>query len=189
VTRERRIPVPDNGSSEGSPRSYQPELAAEIDDFYRAATRLAGLDPVITELVRLRCARHHDCRICKAVRYRTARESGVDDEMTSKIDLYEQSDLDERVKVALRYTDAFISRPSGAGPQLAASLLGHFSPAEIVELSLDIMKWSTQKMHVTLGLDVMAGVDIETGAITLFDFDESGNPANFVSAESSTTGT
>ena len=32
--------------------------------------------------------------------------------MTSKIDFYEQSDLPERAKVALRITDAFIIAPN-----------------------------------------------------------------------------
>ncbi len=183
MTRNVRIPPPGVGPDERSPRMYQPELAGEIDDFYQAAARLSALDPVVTELVRLRCARHHDCRICKAVRQRDARESGVDAEMTAKIDFFEQSDLEERLKVALRYTDAFITQPAGAGPRLAADLLAHFSPAEVVELSLDIMKWSTQKIHVTLGLDLMAGVNVDSGAVILFDLDASGRPVNFASAE------
>jgi hypothetical protein len=163
--------------------AYQPELTAEVDGFYQAATRLHKLDPVVTEMVRLRCARRHDCRICKAVRLREAYAAGVDESMTAKIDFFEQSDLDERIKVALRYTDAFLNDPSAVDARLSAQLAGHFSPAQVVEMSLDIMKWSTQKIHVTLGLDVMPGVDVEGGALTFFGFTPDGRPADFVSAE------
>ena len=32
-----------------------------LDEWQAAVVRLCGLDPVTTELVRLRCARYHDC--------------------------------------------------------------------------------------------------------------------------------
>ena len=32
-----------------------------LDAWQAAVVRLSGLDPVTTELVRLRCARYHDC--------------------------------------------------------------------------------------------------------------------------------
>jgi hypothetical protein len=158
-------------------------MTAAIDGFYRAATRLSLLDPVVTELVRLRCARRHDCRICKAVRLRDAHRVGVDEEMTAKVDFYEDSDLDESVKAALAYTDAFVNQPSSIDPALAARLAAQFSPDQIVEISLDIMKWSTQKIHVTLGLDLMAGVDVDSGVPTFFEFDSDGRPVNFAAVE------
>ena len=183
MTREPRISPPDGGSL----RDLQPRLTSAIDRFYESTTRLCQLDPIVTELVRLRCARHHDCRICKAVRLRDARDSGVDEAMTVKVDSFEESDLDERLKVALRYTDAFINGPAEVEAQLAAQLVEHFSPAQIVELSLDIVKWSTQKIHVSFGVDVMQGVDVASGSVTFFEFDETGRPTNFVSSEEETS--
>lgn len=38
-----------------------PELAHPLKAFAAAVVRLDGVDPVTTELVRLRCASHHDC--------------------------------------------------------------------------------------------------------------------------------
>lgn len=179
MTRQRRIPLPENGAS---PRTYQPELSSAIDSFYGAATRMQTLDPVATEVLRLRCARHHDCRICQAVRLRDAREAGIDEELTAKIDHYADSDLDERLKVLLQYVDAFISSPSAIGADLAARLSRSYTVEQIVEISLDVMKFSTQKIHVTLGLDTMPGVDLESGAVTYFEFDADGRPVNFVAA-------
>jgi len=52
VTRHRRVPAgtkADRG------------LAEAIERWQAAVVRLGALDPVTTELVRLRCAAHHDC--------------------------------------------------------------------------------------------------------------------------------
>ena len=38
-----------------------PVLAEALDQWQAAVVRLSRLDPVTTELVRLRCARYHDC--------------------------------------------------------------------------------------------------------------------------------
>lgn len=38
-----------------------PELLGALVEWQAAAVRLDSVDPVTTELVRLRCARHHDC--------------------------------------------------------------------------------------------------------------------------------
>ena len=56
----RRIPLPDPGA-DGRRAGYQPVLAAALDVYQDAVVRLRLLDPVTTELVRLRCARVHDC--------------------------------------------------------------------------------------------------------------------------------
>jgi hypothetical protein len=37
-------------------------LRRALRDWQAAVVRLAAVDPVTTELVRLRCASHHDCR-------------------------------------------------------------------------------------------------------------------------------
>jgi hypothetical protein len=38
-----------------------PELQRALVDWQAAAVRLNQVDPLTTELVRLRCAQHHDC--------------------------------------------------------------------------------------------------------------------------------
>ncbi len=90
--------------------------------------------------------------------------------MADKVDAYEASDLPERQKVALRLADAYITWPAGIGADLRAQLHEHYSRDAIVELLLDISKWSTQKMPVALGMDGK----INPGGLALFDFDESG---------------
>jgi hypothetical protein len=38
-----------------------PALMAALGGWQAAVVRMSSVDPVTTELVRLRCARHHDC--------------------------------------------------------------------------------------------------------------------------------
>jgi hypothetical protein len=53
VSRQRRIPEDVRTTT---------VLADALDGWQAAVVRLSRLDPVTTELVRLRCARYHDCR-------------------------------------------------------------------------------------------------------------------------------
>jgi alkylhydroperoxidase family enzyme len=152
VNRSVRVPADANGR----PVGRDTELVAALAAYQDTVVRSTHLDPVTTELVRLRCARQHDCRICQTLRLTDAMDAGVDDELTAKIDRYEASDLDERHKVALRLVDAFIWQPTAIDATLAAQAHAHFTDDELAELLVDITKWSTQKIHVTLGTD---GID------------------------------
>jgi len=54
---------PVEGAGEDGPAPVEErELGAAIDDLHAAAMQLSSLDPVTTELVRLHCARYHDCK-------------------------------------------------------------------------------------------------------------------------------
>lgn len=52
MDRDRRIPSGVNAT---------PALRHALGDWQAAVVRLDSVDPVTTELVRLRCANHHDC--------------------------------------------------------------------------------------------------------------------------------
>lgn len=165
--------------ADGRPRGRDTELAALMGAYQDAVVRSAHLEPVLTELVRLRCARQHDCRICQTLRLADAAASGADDEMTSKIDHYETSDLSERHKVALRIVDAFIWRPVDISDALVAQARETFTPSELAELMVDITKWSTQKIHVTLGTDGVDRLDVNDDGVVYFGFDADGRVAGY----------
>ena len=131
---------------------YGTELDAAMHDFERAAVRIHDLDPVTTELVRLRCARIHDCRRCRSVRDDAALEAGFDEALGAKVDDYESSDLSPRHKAALRLTDAMILG-GPIDPALREDVRAHFSESEIAELLLDVVKWSVQKALVALRIE------------------------------------
>jgi alkylhydroperoxidase family enzyme len=137
------------------------------------------LDVVTTELVRLRCGRTHQCRICQTLRLDAARAEGVDNEMTAKIDRYETSDLSERHKLALRITDAMILRPDLLAGEVVEAALDEFGSQALVELCLDISKWSTQKIVVTLGLDGTERLPLNEQGITWFAFGDDGAVSGF----------
>lgn len=154
-------------------------LADSLRNFQNAVVRGTALDSVITELVRLRCARTHNCRICQTLRLADARAAGADDAMTAKVDFYEHSDLDERAKTALRITDAMISAPGKLTDAVNAQARALFSPQERAELCLDITKWSTQKIHVSLGTDAADALPKNSDGLSFFDFADDGRVAGF----------
>jgi AhpD family alkylhydroperoxidase len=152
---------------------------ASLDGYQAAVVRGSALDPVTTELVRLRCARTHHCRICQTLRLADARTAGVDEAMTAKVDFYERSDLPERAKVALRVTDAFIIRPDMLTDVVVGQARAWFGSAELASLSLDITKWSTQKIKVALGTDGADRLVIDADGVALFGFDADGQVTGF----------
>ncbi|MGY1616137.1 carboxymuconolactone decarboxylase family protein [Geodermatophilus sp. SYSU D00691] len=154
-------------------------LRAALDDYAAAVVRGRALDPVLTELVRLRCARTHDCRICRTLRLADARAAGADDALTAAVDRYETSDLPERTKAALRVTDALITSPAALTPPVVAEVRGLLSSEELAELCLDVSKWSTQKVHVALGTDGPERLPLDERGLSWFRFDGDGRVAGF----------
>ncbi|MFV0277835.1 MAG: carboxymuconolactone decarboxylase family protein [Parahaliea sp.] len=143
-----------------------------IAGFAAAVVRIRDVDPLLRELVRLRCAQIHDCRLCGSLRFDEALEAGFDEDMQRKIARYESSDFSPPVKVALRLCDAIIMTPSLADDNLRADLQQHFSDSQITSLCLDVMKWSQQKVLVALRMEAPPW---ET--TTTLSFDAEGNPA------------
>ncbi len=60
AARTPRLAPPEGGRSLGA---HQPALSRELGAYNDDVVRLGALDPVTTELVRLRCARYHDCHL------------------------------------------------------------------------------------------------------------------------------
>lgn len=154
-------------------------IRQSLNDYQNAVVRGSDLDPVTTELVRLRCARTHNCRICQTLRLSDARAAGADDLMTAKVDFYELSDLDEPHKIALRVTDASISRPDTLTKETIVAARALYTPAQLAELCLDITKWSTQKIHVALGTDGADAVPKNERGIAFFEFDDLGQVTGY----------
>lgn len=171
TSRDPRVPLGDDGR----PAGRNGDLMAAFSAYQDAVVRSTALDPVTTELVRLRCARQHDCRLCQTLRLADAIEAGVDDAMTAKIDRYEDSDLSERHKVALRLVDAIIWRPTDLSEELARQAHEHFSDEELAELLVDVTKWSTQKIHVALGTDGADGLPRDAAGVSYLRFDADGH--------------
>jgi alkylhydroperoxidase family enzyme len=124
-----------------------------IEELIRVVPGLQGLDAITTELVRLRGARQHQCRLCQSLRSRSALAAGAADDTFAAIDAYVTSDLPDAVKAALAVTDTFIWTPGRLSDEEVAGLRKHFSPAQQVELVLDITRNATNKFAVSLAAD------------------------------------
>ena len=167
------------GAPGGSSAVLDASAAGLLNAYQAAVVRSSALDPVTTELVRLRCARTHNCRICQTLRLADSRAAGVDEDMTAKVDFYERSDLPERAKVALRITDAFITQPELLSDDVARQARASFGPAELASLCLDITKWSTQKIKVALGTDGADQLETDADGVALFGFDSGGQVTGY----------
>jgi alkylhydroperoxidase family enzyme len=125
-----------------------------FNNFLPAVARMRALDPVTSELVRLRGATQHNCRLCKSLRESTALDAGGSETLYGDIEHFQDSTLlDARAKAALRYADGLIWTPAHLVVDDAAEVRSGFSEAEAVELTFDIMRNASNKVAVSLGGD------------------------------------
>lgn len=116
---------------------HQPELFAAFNRLYGTLWSEGVLDQPTKEVARLRNARVTGCNICKNLRFAGAREAGLTEDLVDDIvDQVETTDLPDRYKLAVRYTDVLIGDPTGLTDDLRAELLDEFDPDQIVELTL-----------------------------------------------------
>ncbi len=125
-----------------------------FNEFLPAVARMRALDPVTSELVRLRGAAQHNCRLCKSLREGVALDAGGSETIYDEIERFESSGLlDDRAKAALRYTDALIWTPAHLVADDVAEVRSRFSEAEAVELTFGVMRNASNKIAVALGAD------------------------------------
>lgn len=125
-----------------------------FNDFLIAVARMRALDPVTSELVRLRGAAAHNCRLCKSLREGNALDAGGSETLYDEIERFDSSALlDERAKAALRYTDGLIWTPAHLVADDVAEVRSRFSEVEAVELTFDVMRNASNKVAVSLGGD------------------------------------
>lgn len=138
---------------QSSALAHQPELLAAFTRLYGTLWSHGVLDHPAKEMARLRNARVTDCNFCRNVRFSTAREQGLGEDVVDQIrDGYADGALSERQKTLLRYCDAFLSDPGSRDPELRAAMLRHFTPEEIVELSAGLALFmGFSKIAVSLG--------------------------------------
>ena len=125
-----------------------------FNGFLPTVARLRELDALTSEVVRLRGAGQHNCRLCKSLRETTALNAGGTETLYGDIEQFEASaQLTDRHKAALRYVDALIWSPAHIERGIAEEVRGHFSDAESAELTLDVMRNASNKVAVALGGD------------------------------------
>jgi alkylhydroperoxidase family enzyme len=125
-----------------------------FNSFLPTVARLRELDALTAEVVRLRGATQHNCRLCKSLRETTALNAGGTETLYGDIERFEESaQLTERQKAALRYADALIWSPSRIKTGIADGVREHYSDAEAIELTFDVMRNASNKIAVALAGD------------------------------------
>jgi alkylhydroperoxidase family enzyme len=143
-------------------------LWAALEEFMRVVALGTALDPVTTELVRLRGARAHDCRICQSRLSLQAVESADEHLFSPDCD---ETALDERQRVALALADAVIWQPTAIDDALVTRVRRELTDAEVVEIVLDLVRNAANKIAVSLGADEA----VVTDGVEYYDVDASGD--------------
>ncbi len=147
------------------------DLWGALDQMIRVIPALDSLDPVTSELVRLRGARQHACRLCMSLRSRSALRAGADDATFAAVDDYRTASLTSMQQAALAFTDAMIWTPGRIDATVVGDLQVAATEAQQVELVLDVTRNALNKVAVALGADA---AHVEDG-IEIYDVEADGS--------------
>lgn len=116
---------------------HRPEVAGALGAV-RAALQSSGtLSPRLVELVRLRIAFHNQCRSCMSVRYQSAIDDGLTEDLVCSLEQpAEADDLSAAERSALRFADLFATNHLAIDEAVYDDLRRHFVEAELVELGV-----------------------------------------------------
>jgi len=138
---------------EPPPAAAGDDLWGALDGLIRTVPALDALGPVTSELIRLRGARQHRCRLCMSVRSRPALLAGADEDTFDAVDHYRDGDLPPLDRAALALVDAMLWTPGRLDPAVVADLADLATPAQRVEVVLDVTRNALNKIAVALGAD------------------------------------
>jgi AhpD family alkylhydroperoxidase len=117
-----------------SPDALKAMLALE------AAVGKLGVDPVITELVKLRASQLNGCAFCVDMHTADMRKAGETERRIAAVSVWQEAPFfTQRERAALGWTEALTLLAQTRAPDEAyAELAEHFSPKEMVDLTLAI---------------------------------------------------
>ena len=78
--------------------------------------------------------------------------------------------MDPHHKAAVAFATNLMTQPKAITQELLEELREFFSDDQLIELTLDVMKWNYQKVSVALGTDR----EIREGELSELHFDENG---------------
>ena len=78
--------------------------------------------------------------------------------------------MDPHHKAAVAFATQVMTQPKAITQELLEELREFFSDDQLIELTLDVMKWNYQKVSVALGTDR----EIREGELSELHFDENG---------------
>ena len=78
--------------------------------------------------------------------------------------------MDPHPEAAVAFATQLMTQPNSITQELLDELREFFSDDQLIELTLDVMKWNYQKVSVALGTDR----EIREGELSELHFDENG---------------
>jgi alkylhydroperoxidase family enzyme len=142
------------------------DLWPTLEEFMRVVALQAALDPVTTELVRLRGARFHQCRVCQSRLSLKAVDASGD---ASRFEA-DAAPASAREHAALDLADLLVTQPVLIDDELTARVRAELTDAEITELVLDVVRNAANKIAVALGGDA----PVVSEGIEFYDIDGTG---------------
>lgn len=119
--------------------AHAPELAKAVVDFGGRLWQNHKLPRRLLELVRLRIAFHNQCRSCMAIRYRSAVDDGLTEDLVCALEKpAEAPDLTDAEKAAILYADLSATDHHAIDDGMFSQLRRYYAEAEIVELGMFI---------------------------------------------------
>lgn len=114
-----------------------PQLAKPFLIFTGALMQGLTLRRRLLELVRLRIAFHNQCRSCMSVRYASALEDGLTEDMVCSLEKpLEAPNLTDAEKAAIHYADLAASNHLAITDETIDNLRKYYTEKEIVELCI-----------------------------------------------------
>lgn len=104
------------------------------------AVKKLAIDPVILELMKLRASQINGCAFCVDMHSTEMRQAGESERRIATVCAWDDTPFfTERERAALAWTEAVTRIADSRAPDAAyAALAGHFSPKEMVDLTLAI---------------------------------------------------
>jgi alkylhydroperoxidase family enzyme len=117
--------------------AHRPQVAQAVKELSQVLAETGTLGARLVELLRIRVAFHNQCRSCMAVRYTSAIDDGLTEDVVCTLQRPEESDqLSDREKAALRYADLFATNHLAIDESVFEDLRLYFDDGEIVELGI-----------------------------------------------------
>lgn len=139
----RDVPVADLGQGDrinlgvAAIMSRLPEVAGAVAGVTAAIKDTGGLPPRLLELLRLRIAFHNQCRSCMSIRYQSAIDDGLTEDVVCSLEQpADAPDLSAAERSALRFADLFATDHLAIDDGMYAELREHFSEDQLVSLGM-----------------------------------------------------
>jgi hypothetical protein len=88
------------------------------------------------------------------LRSAVALDQGLTEEMLDKVESFEESDLSERHKVALRFAHAYLLHPTEVSEELKAQVYQYYTTEQIIELALRLSHNTIDRLSRAFGTDL-----------------------------------